>query len=673
MAQQVQRWSAGSGRDDEAERRYARLHAGDGQFRDAVPDAAVAARAVAPGLRLAQRVDVVMQGYAQRPALGQRARELVTDPDTGRTAVRLLPRFDTITYRELWERAGAVAAGWLDHPEAPLHAGDFVCALGFTGCDYVTVDLACLRLGAVFVPLHFSSSASQLAPIVAETDPRILAASIERLDTAVELALAASSVRRLIVFDYLPDVDDQRELFECALRRLRSADRPVIVDPLTLVRERASTSPDKPLYVPPADENPLALLIYTSGSTGSPKGAMYPERMVETLWTGFLNQPSDRPVINLGYRPLSHLAGRSTLIQALSSGGTCYFTADSEASTLFENLALVRPTQILLVPRVCAALFQLYCSELDRRAPSAADREAVEARLKAELNENVFGGRILSAICGAGPLSAELKAFVESVLGLNLNIGYGATETVFLTMNGRVSRPPVLAYKLTDVPELGYFSTDVPHPRGELMVRTALLVPGYYKRPGLLAQMIDEDGFYRTGDIMAEIGPDQLAFVERRSNVLKLSRGFVALSRLETALGASPMVRQIFVYGNWKRSHLLAVVVPTPSALEHSKGDATALKALLGESLRQAARDAELKPHELPRDFLIETEPFSEANGLLSDAGKLLWPRLRAHYGERLDALYADLAREQKDELHTLHFTHRDRSVPETVTRRPAS
>ena len=65
------------------------------------PSQAVAAALEQPGLRLPQIVQTVIDGYADRPALGQRAVEFVTDPPTGRTSLELLPRFETITYREL--------------------------------------------------------------------------------------------------------------------------------------------------------------------------------------------------------------------------------------------------------------------------------------------------------------------------------------------------------------------------------------------------------------------------------------------------------------------------------------------------------------------------------------------------------------------------------------------
>ena len=128
--------------------------ASDPQVEHAQPLAVVLDAVRQPGMPLSRMVATIMDGYADRPAFGERVRELVSDPATGTTAVRLLPRFDTVTYRELWSRVGAVAADWYHHDTAPLRAGDFVGTLGFTSIDYATVDLACVWLGAVCVPLQ---------------------------------------------------------------------------------------------------------------------------------------------------------------------------------------------------------------------------------------------------------------------------------------------------------------------------------------------------------------------------------------------------------------------------------------------------------------------------------------------------------------------------------------
>ena len=77
-----------------------------------------------------------------------------------------------------------------------------------------------------------------------------------------------------------------------------------------------------------------------------------------------------------------------------------------------------------------------------------------------------------------------------------LHDGYGSTETGVVLHDNQVQRPPVIDYKLVDVPELGYFRTDTPHPRGELLIKTETIIPGYYNRPEVTAEVFDEDGFY---------------------------------------------------------------------------------------------------------------------------------------------------------------------------------
>src|SRR6516165_9437494 len=159
-------------------RRRERLYLDDEQFRITKPDEQVAAAARAPGLRIAEVMATVLQGYSSRPALGQRAREIVTDPATGRSTLRFLPRFETVSYADLWARIQAVAADWHHHEQHPVRTGDFVCVLGFASIDYTAIECACIHLGAVVVPLQTSAPAAQHAPILTETRPRILAVGL---------------------------------------------------------------------------------------------------------------------------------------------------------------------------------------------------------------------------------------------------------------------------------------------------------------------------------------------------------------------------------------------------------------------------------------------------------------------------------------------------------------
>ncbi|MGI5336526.1 carboxylic acid reductase [Streptomyces sp. CA-181903] len=644
------------------------LEGDEAQLRGALPLASVSAAVRDSGNGLASAVASVMRGYAERPALGERTREVVIDPVSGRTSTLLLPRFTTITYAELWERAGAVAAEWRSHARCAVGTGDFVALYGFTSVDYAVLDLACLRLGAVCVPLQSGTPLSGLEPIVEETEPRVVAASLEVLDKAVELVLSSASAPRLVVFDYHPEADDQRERFEAARQRLAEAGATAI-DPLATVVERGRGLPEAPLCRPEANEDPMRLLIYTSGSSGTPKGAVYTERMLHRQWAGWGPAQEELPSIDINYMPLSHTAGRTSLYGTLGRGGTSYFTAKSDLSTLFEDMGLTRPTKLLLVPRVCDMLFQEYQSESVRRAAEFTDSGTLEATVKADLRRRVLGGRVLQVTCSSAPISPELKRFVESCLGLPLHDGYGSTEAGCVLIDSRVQRPPVTEYKLVDVPELGYFTTDSPYPRGELLVKTETITPGYYKRPETTAAVFDADGFYRTGDIMALTGPDQLVYVDRRNSVLKLAQGeFVTISRLESIFVTSPLVRQIYLYGNSERACLLAVIVPTDEALRQATSPRE-LKRSLSESLRHVARQAPLDSYEIPRDFLVETEPFTVENGLLSEIRKNLRPRLKERYGDRLERLYEQLASRQEDALRELREAGPDQPVFEAIRR----
>src|SRR5271157_1904169 len=273
---------------------------------------------------------------------------------------------------------------------------------------------------------------------------------------------------------------------------------------------------------------------------------------------------------------------------------------------------------------------------------------------------------------GSAPISPELKEWVESLIEMHLLDGYGSTEAGMVLFDGQVQRPPVVDYKLVDVPDLGYFSTDRPYPRGELLLKTENMFPGYYKRPEVTAGVFDPDGYYRTGDVVAEVSPDRLVYVDRRNNVLKLAQGeFVTVAKLEAVFGSSPLVRQIYIYGNSAHPYLLAVVVPTEEALSRHQVDQ--LKPLIADSLQNVAKEAALQSYEVPRDFIIETTPFSLESGLLTGIRKLAWPKLKQHYGERLEQLYADLAQGQANELSELRGGGADAPVLQTVSRAAAA
>ena len=647
--------------DDQRERlarTVGHLLANDTQFAAALPDRDVCEEVVGGELGWVELIRKVSQGYADRPALGHRATEKVTTVD-GRRSLKVLPRFDTITYAQLWRGVTATAAALVDGLVQP---GDRIATLGFCSADYTTIDMAVPLLGAVSVPLHAGAPAAQLLAMVEETEPSVIACSAEYLDVGVTLALEGSPPNLVIVFDYHAEVDDHCEALGAARNRLAEADSSIVLETLAQTIDRGSGLPVPP--DPASDDDRLAVIVYTSGSSGSPKGAMQPESLAKSVWTVTAAVLVERgfalPAITLNYMPMSHTAGRAMLYSTLGAGGTAYFAGSSDLSTILEDLALVRPTQLNFVPRVWEMLYREFTKQRQRR-PDDTD-EAILA----DLRTRVLGGRYVSALTGSAPISDELAGWVETLLDSHLINALGATESGSVVIDGKVQRPPATDYKLVDVPELGYFSTDRPHPRGELLIKSRTLFRGYYKRAELTADVFDADGFFRTGDVVAEIGPDEVRYVDRRNNVIKLSQGeFVTVSKLEAIYVNCDAVEQIYVYGNGERSYLLAVVVPSSKVL--AEGHSAELKPVILRSLRDAARSAGLEPYETPRDIIVEFEPFTLDNGLLGGVRKPSRPNLKKRYADQLEELYAEHEGAESARLQKLREEGESRSVVDTV------
>src|SRR5678815_1025317 len=97
-----------------------------------------------PGMSYADILAAVLDGYAERPALAEREYEIALDPSTARRSRRHLPRYASITYREVRERVEALACAWRNHPRHRVAPDDFVCILGFSGLDFATIEFACV-------------------------------------------------------------------------------------------------------------------------------------------------------------------------------------------------------------------------------------------------------------------------------------------------------------------------------------------------------------------------------------------------------------------------------------------------------------------------------------------------------------------------------------------------
>lgn len=631
----------------------------DPELKLLIPDDDIARYNQEPGRSYQQIIARVLGGYGDRPAFAVRDYTIDMDSVKGKRVRRYLPSFRKISYDSLCEQVEAIAAAWQNSPDHEVVPGAFVASIAFTGAELNATDLATVYVGGISVPLQANLSPAEMMEIMADVAPVTLIISYENLSIGIDYALQQDSIKSVIIIDAEPDDEEESAALAAARTRLKTADGGRIA--MATFAELVEIGRTLPYVAPTPPDDPsqaLSMICYTSGSTGTPKGALAHEAICTQFWNRI---PVQRPTVTLAYAPMNHFMGRIQVHFGLAQGGTVYFSLKSDLSTLLTDIRLARPTQLIFMPRFAELTYQHYLSEVQRLVLEGVAEAEADRQVRADMKAAYLGDRLIFGAVGSSPTAPEVRAFMSECFDIQLVNGYGSTEqgTGTVAADGNVNWNFVIDYKLRDVPELGYYTTDKPYPRGELVSKTHYQIKGYFKRPDATASIFDEDGYVLTGDIVEQHSRDHIEWLDRRNNVIKLSQAeFVAIGPLEAQyLANNPLFGQMYLYGSSYRAFLLAVVVPdvdyATSQLGHAPDDEE-LHAMVLDQLQTMARQAGLKSFEVPRDVLIDREPFTYENGLLTSARKPSRPNLKRRYADRLEAMYQEMDRKQQQELAQL-------------------
>ena len=624
------------------------------------PDPSIAEPLRDKSLSMRKTAEGLLSGYADRAALGERAYDVVEDSQTGKSIRAYKEEYSTTTYRDLLDKGRAIAMAWRCHPELRIDQDSLIAQVGFTGIDFTILDIACIFSHMVSVPLQSQTSSSDFEAIFARTNPSVVAATISEIVAMAEQAIKHGGIQNLIVFDFDERVSHEQEERTKAKNLIEQSGAKIRLLSLQELIDEGAGIEWEPPEPHPLGTNRMALILHSSGSTGKPKGAVFNEKAVkETFWWPSIET---HPTVSIGFAPLNHGMGRASVARALVSGGTTYFTMRSDLSTLFEDIRLARPTTASLIPRVMDLVYQYFQKEVARRVSEGnSDQSEVEDIVKKEMRNTFLGDRLRGITFGSAPTTQKVTDFMAECFDLFMVEGYSNTEAGGHAMvrNNKVQRPPIIEYRLRDVPELGYFTTDKPYPRGEFCFKTENMVKQYYNDPEATADLLDEDGYSCTGDIVEERKPDEIYIIDRRKDVIKLAQAeYVAVGPLGSIFEhGSTSIYQSYIYGNSHRSFLLAVIVPDMEAVTLALGHEPTheeLKTHLRAELLNVANSEELKSFEVPRDFIVELEPFGQSNGLLTGSGKRLRPALQDKYKDQLDALYDEIETRQQQDLAAL-------------------
>jgi long-chain acyl-CoA synthetase len=265
-----------------------------------------------------------------------------------------------------------------------------------------------------------------------------------------------------------------------------------------------------------------------------------------------------------------------------------------------------------------------------------------------------LGGNLTYAISGGAAIPVEVAEFIDN-LGVTVYEGYGLSETSpIATANwpgsrkiGSVGKPiPGTSVSLDT-------AASADERDGEIVIYGHNVMQGYHNRPEENAKVFTDDGGFRSGDL-GRIDDDGFLFITGRvKEQYKLENGkYVVPTPIEEKIGLSAYIANVMVYGDNKPFNV-AVIVPDAPAVEEwaaAEGiqfenyeglvDDPRVHQLIGDEVDQAMAD--VKGYEKVRAFVVAPEDFTTENGMLTPTLKVKRRIVMDHYGDEIQALYAE-------------------------------
>lgn len=530
-----------------------------------------------------------------------------------------------------------------------VQAGDRVLMMpSLATAKWLFLDLAIQQIGAVVAPVPESSSNVQLRYILDQTDTRLCV-------SATPPNVTGRSETRFLLLD---GPDDDPAYFSYWLKKGQA----IAFDQVE--QRRAAVQPDA-----------LAAIVYTSGSTGMPKGVMLSHRnMVSNLRAILPILPLNYQKVGFSMLPFSHIFERIAIYTYIASGASLAFLSDRDYLT--QALHEIRPHFFTAVPRIVEKMYEqvliarakrgwlgkkiidwaLQLGRQYRERPGlrfAYQLQLLLARLLVFRHfTSRLGGRVEGIIVGAAWLRPELGRLL-SAMGIRVREGYGMTETSPVISLNHFT-PGLYAFGTVGLPLPGVeVHIDQPDEdgEGEILVRGPNVMMGYYRQPDATRQVIDEEGWFHTGDVGRFVRKRFLQITDRKKDIFKTSAGkYIAPLALENYFRESPFIEQIMIIG-FQRPYLTALIKPNFEWLElwcrehhiHWTGPQymvhnIKVKQKLSEEVD--ALNAELPNFQTIRKFHLVHQEWTVESGMLTYTLKLVRSRILELYAKEIEALY---------------------------------
>ena len=565
--------------------------------------------------------------------------------------------------------------------------------------EWIVGSFGCQMDSIIIVPLYDTLGMKSIGYILNQTEMTTIILERKKLENILKLKEEdkLNKVKNII---YLKSDEEVKDFEENKEKLIKLGLNIISYETIISTGKKCSEEKEKEIIekkyrkVRPED---IFLICYTSGTIDNPKGAMITARSL-TLATnvvmtiGYHLSGIDRI---LSFLPLAHIMEQIMFTINITYGTqTGFYSGDT--NRLIEDMRVLQPTYFSAVPRVYEKIYKSIMDNISSKGPFV--KKLFDAALNIKIKNyekygklthalfdsiffnkirNSFGGKLCWILSGGAGLRPEIFQGLKVMLQAAFVQGYGQTEnagsallnSIYDTIPGTTGGVQnTTELKLVDLPEYGYFSTDVNHltgvnePRGEICFRGETVFKGYFKNIKETNKIIDKDGWFHSGDVGVILtnNGNSIKTIDRIKSLFKLNQGeFLAPERIQIILSNSKYINQIFIHGESLYSFAVALVFPELKEcikflkenkkmgdIDYDKinlNDLSKNKIMEKEIIKDCdiiGRKQDLKGFELPKKIRIITEPFSLQNNLITPTLKLKGRSIQLKYKDLIKEMY---------------------------------